>query len=76
MAYNYGLLSMNYGVLWGIVAYYIGLLGFSGIGREAPTATVTTQVLRRKASTKALTNRTARGFRHVGLGHGSEPRVL
>ena len=28
MAYNYGLLSVNYGLLCGIVAYYFGLLAF------------------------------------------------
>ena len=30
MANNYGLLSVNYGLLWGIVAYYFGLLGVPG----------------------------------------------
>ena len=30
MAYNSGLLSMNYGLLWGIVAYFVGLLGVPG----------------------------------------------
>ena len=30
MAYNYGLLSVNYGLLWRIVAYYFGLLGVQG----------------------------------------------
>ena len=34
MACNYGLLSMNYGLLWGIVAYYFGLLGFPGSLRK------------------------------------------
>ena len=29
-AYNYGLLSVNSGLLWGIVACYFGLLGFPG----------------------------------------------
>ena len=28
MAYNYGLLCLNYGQLYGIVACYVGLLGF------------------------------------------------
>ena len=31
MAYNYWLLSDNYGLLWDIVAYYFGLLGVPGI---------------------------------------------
>ena len=30
MAYKYGPLSMNYGLLYGIVTYYFGLLGFAG----------------------------------------------
>ena len=30
VAYNYGLFSVNYGLLWGIVAYYFGLLGVPG----------------------------------------------
>ena len=30
VAYNDGLLSMNYGLFWGIVACYFGLLGFPG----------------------------------------------
>ena len=30
MAYTYGLLSINYGLLWGIVAYSVRLLGFPG----------------------------------------------
>ena len=30
VASNYGLLSMNSGLLWGIVAYYFRLLGFPG----------------------------------------------
>ena len=30
MAQNYGLLSVNYGLLWGIVDYYFGLLGVQG----------------------------------------------
>ena len=30
MAYNYGLLSVNYGLLWSIVACYFGLLGVPG----------------------------------------------
>ena len=30
MAYNYGLLSVYYGLLWGIVAHYFGLLGAPG----------------------------------------------
>ena len=29
-AYNNGLLSINYGLLWGIVAYCFRLLGFPG----------------------------------------------
>ena len=32
MAHNYGLLSVNNGLLWGIVAYYFGLLGVPGSG--------------------------------------------
>ena len=28
VAYNYGPLSMDYGLLWGIVAYYLGYLAF------------------------------------------------
>ena len=28
MAYNYGLLSMNFGLLWGIVAHYLSYLAF------------------------------------------------
>ena len=27
VACNYGLLSVNYGLLWSIVAYFLGLLG-------------------------------------------------
>ena len=30
MACSYGLLSVNHGLLWGIVAYYFGLLGVPG----------------------------------------------
>ena len=30
MAYNYGLLSVNYGLLYGIVAWFFGLLGVPG----------------------------------------------
>ena len=30
LAYNYGLLSANCGLLWGIVADYFGLLGVPG----------------------------------------------
>ena len=30
MADNYGLLSVNYGLLWSIVACYFGLLGVPG----------------------------------------------
>ena len=30
VAYNSGLLSMDYGLLWGIVASYFGLLGLPG----------------------------------------------
>ena len=30
MAYNYGLLSLNYGILRSIVAYFFGLLGIPG----------------------------------------------
>ena len=30
VAYNFGLLSVNCGLLWGIVAYYLGLLGAPG----------------------------------------------
>ena len=30
MAYSYGLLSVNYGLLWNIVASYFGLLGCPG----------------------------------------------
>ena len=30
MAYNYGLRSINYGLLWGIVASDFGLLGVPG----------------------------------------------
>ena len=30
MAYNYGLLSVNYGLLWGLVACDFGLLGVPG----------------------------------------------
>ena len=33
MAYNYGLRSMNYGALWGIMACNFGLLGFPGTGQ-------------------------------------------
>ena len=32
MAHNYGLLSVNSGLLWGIVAYYFGPLGVPGRG--------------------------------------------
>ena len=31
VACNHGLLSVNYGLLWGIVASYFGLLGVPGI---------------------------------------------
>ena len=30
VAYTYGLFSVKYGLLWGIVAYYFGLLGCPG----------------------------------------------
>ena len=30
VAYNYGLLSVDYGLLWGIVAYHFELLSFPG----------------------------------------------
>ena len=30
VAYNYGLLSVNYGLLWSIVTCYLGLLGVPG----------------------------------------------
>ena len=33
VACNYGLLSINHGLLWGMVANYFGLLGFSGMAR-------------------------------------------
>ena len=36
VACNYGLLSMNYGLPSGIVAYYFGLLGFPGRDLEFP----------------------------------------
>ena len=31
VAYNYFLLSYNYGLLWDIVAHYVGLLGVPGM---------------------------------------------
>ena len=31
MACNYGLLSVNYGLLWCVVASYFGLLGVPGV---------------------------------------------
>ena len=38
MAFYSGLLSVNYGLLWGIVAYYFGLLGVPGpVFRSIPT---------------------------------------
>ena len=32
MAYNYGLLSVNYGLLWSVEAYLFGLLGVPSLG--------------------------------------------
>ena len=37
VAYNYGLLSTNNGLLWGIVANYFGLLGVPGKVDRSPT---------------------------------------
>ena len=31
VAYYYGLLSVNYGLLWSIVVFYLGLLGVPGM---------------------------------------------
>ena len=39
VAYNYGLLSINYGLLWGIVASFFGLLGVPGKGKGGSPAT-------------------------------------